>query len=492
MKLNVLVVDDETPICEWLVYCIRKASHEYVVSSASNGEEAYEKILGLKPDLVFTDIRMPGMDGLELMKKTLEVLPFTVFAILTNYAEFSYAKQALSLGAREYFLKSELRAADLETLLQQVLEAKRKTLSSQKDEVFHSGCIDLYNFYSGLEQPDHADRFWEKHGMWKDVPYQVLCLTGGSRPDQWQEVAAIAAKLRSGHPEDAYLAAASELGLDYVVVQAKSGLSSFVRRVADLLSHRGQMGVSSALADRADFARALKEASSAKLAAFFENGGSLVEYGTIARRSALDRKELLERREAILARIPQRSYTEAGALLQQWFHDIASPGSGDIQWAVDLCRRMVLSVEEQYHQELKGSHVEMVVQHSAADCCSRCLQMLTAMDRHHTARCSPSIAAAVEYIHAHYHENISMAEVARQIYRSPEYFSRQFKEEVGENFNTYLTLYRLDRAQELLDRSDLRIAEIAEKVGYVTPGYFSRIYKKYKGISPEQSRMSKK
>ena len=85
-----------------------------------------------------------------------------------------------------------------------------------------------------------------------------------------------------------------------------------------------------------------------------------------------------------------------------------------------------------------------------------------------------------------------MADVARQIFRSPEYFSRQFKEEVGENFNTYLTLYRLDRAQELLDKTDLRIAEIAERVGYVTPGYFSRIYKKYRGITPEQARMSKK
>ena len=85
-----------------------------------------------------------------------------------------------------------------------------------------------------------------------------------------------------------------------------------------------------------------------------------------------------------------------------------------------------------------------------------------------------------------------MAEVARQIYRSPEYFSRQFKEEVGENFNAYLTLYRLDRAQELLDGTDLLITEIGERVGYSTPGYFSKIYKKYRGITPEQARMSKK
>ena len=77
------------------------------------------------------------------------------------------------------------------------------------------------------------------------------------------------------------------------------------------------------------------------------------------------------------------------------------------------------------------------------------------------------------------------------MYRSPEYFSRQFKEEMGENFSVYLTLYRLERAQELLNRTDLSIAEIANRVGYANPGYFTRIYKKYRGITPEQARMTR-
>ena len=85
-----------------------------------------------------------------------------------------------------------------------------------------------------------------------------------------------------------------------------------------------------------------------------------------------------------------------------------------------------------------------------------------------------------------------MAEVAGQLYRSPEHFSRQFKEEVGENFSAYLTRYRLDRAQDLLQTTDLPIALVAAQTGYTTPGYFSRLYKKYKGISPEQERRRSK
>ena len=61
--LHIMVVDDEAPIRDWLVYCIQKCEAASSVTSAVNGEEAYRRILEQKPNVVFTDIRMPGMDG---------------------------------------------------------------------------------------------------------------------------------------------------------------------------------------------------------------------------------------------------------------------------------------------------------------------------------------------------------------------------------------------------------------------------------------------
>jgi len=112
--------------------------------------------------------------------------------------------------------------------------------------------------------------------------------------------------------------------------------------------------------------------------------------------------------------------------------------------------------------------------------------------RERRSRHSRPIETALNYIHAHYAQPISMAEVAAQLYRSPEHFSRQFKEEVGENFSSYLTRYRLERAQELLQTTDLPVASVAVQTGYTTPGYFSRLYKKYKGVSPEAERRGSK
>lgn len=90
--IRVLIVDDEAPIREWVEYCILREKEKFSVAGlASSGEEALELIKKEMPEVVIADIRMPGMDGLELMKRAKEISPFTAFIVMTNYAEFSYA-----------------------------------------------------------------------------------------------------------------------------------------------------------------------------------------------------------------------------------------------------------------------------------------------------------------------------------------------------------------------------------------------------------------
>lgn len=98
------------------------------------------------------------------------------------------------------------------------------------------------------------------------------------------------------------------------------------------------------------------------------------------------------------------------------------------------------------------------------------------------------IEKALIYIHEHFDKVISLADVAGQVYRSPEYFSRLFKEVTGENFSIYLINYRLNQARILLLNTDYKITDIAYRVGYQNPSYFSRLYKKYRGMTPEDER----
>lgn len=184
MNLKVAVVDDEAPIRQWLTYCIGTIAPEDKISTAANGAEALEMMEQVQPDIVFTDICMPVMDGLELMRQAKKTLPFTKFVILTNYAEFSYAKEALSLGAWEYILKSEMRAADIKNLLDKTRAQAEKIRRTKVDGVFPSGHLDLYEIYNTADAADASKRILQRLGAREGVDYRVWAVPNREFPQK--------------------------------------------------------------------------------------------------------------------------------------------------------------------------------------------------------------------------------------------------------------------------------------------------------------------
>jgi two-component system response regulator YesN len=107
--LKVLIVDDEAPTREWIEFCVRNSSVDCkIVGTAINGYEALELFKQYLPQLVFADIEMPGMDGIELLRKIKADYPFANIVLLTCHNNFSYVRDAMRLGAAEYILKSEV------------------------------------------------------------------------------------------------------------------------------------------------------------------------------------------------------------------------------------------------------------------------------------------------------------------------------------------------------------------------------------------------
>ena len=124
--LRVMIVEDEDMIRKGLVFTIDWLSMDcVVVAEASNGQEGYERILEYKPDVVFTDICMPFMDGIEMIQKASEKVKFKSI-LLTSYAEFDYARRAIEARVCEYLLKpvdEEKLAKIMKKLGEEMIEA---------------------------------------------------------------------------------------------------------------------------------------------------------------------------------------------------------------------------------------------------------------------------------------------------------------------------------------------------------------------------------
>jgi DNA-binding NtrC family response regulator len=127
-KARILVVDDEKNAREGLAIALTSPEIEVVV--AADGQEAFEKLNAWPPDLIITDIRMPRMDGMELLEKSIKCLPGTEMIILTGHGTIETAVQALSKGAY-YYLTKPVNLDELDALVSRVLEKRRLTQENE-------------------------------------------------------------------------------------------------------------------------------------------------------------------------------------------------------------------------------------------------------------------------------------------------------------------------------------------------------------------------
>ena len=140
--LNVYIADDEV----WITLGLKKLLERidvdsFVVGTANNGLMAKEEIAMFKPDVIFTDIRMPGLSGLELLQAIPEVSPDSKVVIITGFAEFSYAKEAVQHHAFDYLLKP-IKEEDLQRVMTAILKERGETEDEEKQEPVNDRMID--------------------------------------------------------------------------------------------------------------------------------------------------------------------------------------------------------------------------------------------------------------------------------------------------------------------------------------------------------------
>ena len=431
---RVLIVEDEIRIREGLGKLLSRTGGAYeVVMEAGNGVEGLQAILELKPDIVITDIRMPDMDGLEMLEQMVKAGIHTKAIVLSAYSEFEYARSAMKLGVTEYLLKpiayNELMQS-LENVSFQIEKERR-------------------------EKP-------EQIGTPEQIFFSVL-----------------SGKLTIDAQLEAYLEERYHI--------------SCHEPVSLLCAYHGE-NVSSE-----DVRRYFRHVFSSyeNLDCYFPD---LVYRNTVTvvLRGYRDLKDL-ERwvQQQILRRSPQR-------MAVGWIEvdDLSGLGEGFsllypyLDWNISMDHRVLICYPQIRNVQTASCDypIDLETQMKAAICADELAKEQALMKAFHESFCDGKIYAPKEIKESYvrYRTGIMLDEISRKLDMTPEYLGTLFHRETGTTFSNYVKNYRISKAKELLVGTNLKLYEVAEKVGYSDPKYFSRIFKEITGQLPTEYRRSVK
>jgi two-component system, response regulator YesN len=487
-----MIVDDEDPVLDSYSYMVRSRSDQFEVCAlARTGFEAISLAHSKVPDLVFMDIGMPGIDGLDTIKELQRSYPSMLFVLSTAYERFDVAKKAIPLGVFDYLVKPISRKKFLETLEKagHHLDEKRDIEASRLEGAklsADSRAWEEKNFLLMATWKSLSEYEWEEYKRLFSIQADqaAFFLVGLSGMDadgishlRKEICRAIACRYQ--------LLSTEYLGklLLFIPGEEDGGklrlfLEGVIRRtVPENCSVRTGLG---SFHPRDTFFRSCGEALRSFVEEEETEGGSEEREALKKLRRAISRGNSFETIHSICAGYSEHlfsttPFTIAKARMVALFSLLLD----------DLYR--TLGADDFSHQ-LFDPAVEITALTSRQEWdawSGRALRILVETENRLQEKRLPAVLGkAIYYIQGNYDKPLQLSDLAAFCTVSQGYLSRLFTEHLHLPFIDYLTSVRMKAAEELLLENVLSVKEIAHAVGYQDPNYFSRIFRRTRGIAP--------
>ncbi|MFD0693759.1 response regulator [Paenibacillus sp. GCM10027628] len=537
--LNLLIVEDEWTTREGLLTMVDWSSLGIrVCGQASNGLEALPILESGNVDLLLSDIRMPMMDGLQLITEMKNKQYDIPCVLLTGYSDFDYAQKALRLGAVDYMIKPcpprEI-AAVFQQVVSRIIEQRKRDrdLSGLQDQLRENlPIVKSQILLEWLRTPKRANenRIEQLSRLSTQIsPRHVIVIT--LQPDgkpleelnynrmdlqliQFATTNIVQETLEHSirQPVEVVkdqerIVAVSNGTYELLMEKLGSGLRQLQMNLEKYLKITVTIGISQSKASIDDLADAYHEAAEALQMRFYRGLGGIYFYRDTAASSGFladtahahpepeqARLELL-----IVDHLRTGLYAETLNLTEKWldyFHAeyMHSRTEINLQTLSLLARLMQLGKEQEVPDSAWSDHlVSMVDQVHRVETLEELSglvyksiqQLVELLNPHKTPR--RKVQQAVDLIARDYNApGLSLAGVAKELFVSSTYLSTLFKQELGINFLDYVHQYRIERAKAMLQSGIHKIQTIAKHVGYFDEAHFTKTFKKWTGLSPSQ------
>ncbi len=508
--MKAVVIEDEILIREGLCKLMEKMFPEIEISGvAGNGQEGLSCILEYKPDLVITDIKMPGMDGLAMLSRVQEMGIFPRVIVLTAYSEFTYAQQAVKLGVCDYVIKPVVVPEFVRTMrkIENLYEQEQKKTPETMGSLEHivSGIL-----YGTAFPEEHLSAFLDKkYGISKDTPMMELLIYLGEGFETGRERKRREMCRLLEQKEIKYCLVDMEYDKAILVL-----LYQYASRQEIERWYQNQILFQKRDSQEEEISYGILEVRGIgavregyqKLLPYMDwnivlGNEILISYPRIAdvQTEVCNYPVELENQMKIAICTGEKEHIrEMVNRFQDYFSDGRVYSPKEIKESYVRFLWSVLNIAK----EVDCIDYKKVDQKRLLDCImsaktegelkKACAELLCHMNVSGRGMevVSLTVKKAQSMIHEFYGEGITLSEIADRLNLTQEYLGAQFHKECGVNFSTYIRNYRLSKAKELLIGTQLKQYEIAEKVGYADAKYFARVFRECVGMSPAEYRKS--
>ena len=516
MELQVMILDDEYIILDGLC-SFPWSDYGYRISAtARNGLEGLEKLDQAKPDLILTDVKMPGMDGLDFAEKAHEIYPNAVIVILTGYDSFAYAQKAISIGVEEYLLKpvdyDELKA--MAARIAGEIHAKKEKQQEIRDlkKYFNRSVPELRSKFVGnllygriqgkgvmQEQAESLNLTIDKY---------IVCVgrkvVGENRihaGDKWVEEFAcinIFEEIFNNFGIQVlsdYNTAAAEYNFILLfdkdeenvlcMDKALQACAKIQEEVERYLHAHMNFGLSDVEMDEYQANVQYRKAQTACRQCVYLGTNIILRYEDLQYEKQEELVITAGEKTHFMMTLFQDSFERAEDELRQLFQNAPEDAASVKFVAMDLllgCMKFpyTCAVDSEIHNKnwnlsVLQDGIKRICQCENTDEILNCRNMKL-------------VQSILSYIEKNYAGDLSMDDLTEKFHVSRTYISRLLKKYAGKSFLEYLTDIRFQQVEKLIADNKYKQYEIAEMVGYKDFGYYIKVFKKRYGITPNEFR----
>lgn len=490
--LKAVLFDDEFIVVKGLRESIDWAGFGIeLAGTAGDGVSALALFRSVRPDLLLTDIRMPGMDGLQLIEAVLREAPETYCIVFSGFNEFDYVRQAIQLGVADY-LEKPITIRAMENAIRKALGkigAQRETLAIRRKwedsrrELLEKATLDL------LLLGADAEWKWREHfGAQADhvAAVTVFAGSGDFRVPDRPEYETVA--VRSGE---------ERLAAVFHFIPPSHDFRDMLAQEAEHAELA--VGGGRSYSDPAQARASCLEAKKALRSALFLNMKGLVRFKELGAKLTAP-SGLPEREEDIILCMRAGDYAGLMERIDRFIAWIRAEKIDPEVAEREMVKLLYLALEaarEGGAAALPDSFVphveirEMLAKGKMPEWFRE--QMERIADRSRESRRTSGIASverARSFIERNLSRDLSLEEVAEHVGMNASYLSVLFKEAVGESYIKYVTRIRIERAKKLLS-AGMKVNDVSERVGYRAYRHFSEVFKRVTGFTPGQYREEK-